>query len=271
MREVIAPASLESGSVAALLEVLGDPAMGEQSEDRFDPVTAESTLVDQLGTDAIESLSRLERTAAGALLARCRELRGNAIPQVTAIERLTGVSYLSLDTETIGNLELFEAPRGGDPAATLVRAMDRTLTALGARELRRWIEKPLCDIRAIDERLDAVEALHSDAERLECTAAALKGIADVQRLAARIASGKAIPRELHALRESLEKIPALRSALSGSGASPFERAIASLGEHRDLCEAIERTIVPDPPGHLRDGGVIRRGCDPASFTRRGRR
>jgi DNA mismatch repair protein MutS len=146
--------------------------------------------------------------------------------------------------------------------ATLLRTLDRTLTPMGARALRHWIQRPLCDVARIDERLDAVARVHGDALLAEALVRALKGVADVPRLAARIAARKAIPRELHALRESLAKIPALAEATAGSGSPLLEHSGAALGDHGELCATIERAIVPEPPSHLRDGGVIRRGFDP---------
>jgi DNA mismatch repair protein MutS len=183
------------------------------------------------------------------------------LPQVVGVTRLGAAPFLSLDEETIANLELFEPLRGGVESATLLRTLDRTLTAMGARALRHWIQRPLCDVARIDERLDAVARVHRDATLGEALVRALKGVADVQRLAARIASHKAIPRELHALRESLQKVPALAQALGDCGAALLERAAGMLGDHDALCGEIERAIVADPPSHLRDGGVIRRGFD----------
>jgi len=163
-------------------------------------------------------------------------------------------------------LELFEPLRGGVTAATLLRILDKTATPMGGRELRHWIQKPLCDVARIDERLDAVACVYSDATRAEAIAQGLKGIADVQRLASRIAARKAIPRELNALRDSLEKIPALAAAVTDSKAALLERAAALLGDHSALCDTISRAMVAEPPSHLRDGGVIRRGFDAALDT-----
>ncbi|MCH7549519.1 MAG: DNA mismatch repair protein MutS [Candidatus Krumholzibacteriota bacterium] len=260
VREVIRSRSLPDEATRALLEALGAPA--EKELDDTDDVTAATeALTGQLGAETTASLSPLARIAAGKLLLHCKALRGGALPQVTSVELLGGSEFMSLDTETIGNLEFFETARGGDASATLVRAMDRTLTSMGGRELRRWMEKPLCAVKPIEERLDAVDAFYSNDERLERVRVALKGISDIQRLGARIAARKAIPREFHALRESLERIPELRAALGQSGARFLEKTIASLGDHEHLCQLIDRTIVADPPGHMRDGGVIQRGCD----------
>jgi len=156
---------------------------------------------------------------------------------------------------------LFDPLRGGVTAATLLRVLDKTHTPMGGRMLRHWIQQPLCDVARIDERLDAVSCVYADASRAEAIVAAVAGIADVQRLAARIAARKAIPRELNALRDSLERIPALGASVTASQSSLLERAAHLLGDHTTLSREITSAIVADPPSHLRDGGVIRRGYD----------
>jgi DNA mismatch repair protein MutS len=188
-------------------------------------------------------------------------LRGSRLPQIVKIERAGESLFMRLDEETIGNLELFDPLRGGRNDATVLRILDRTRTPMGNRELRHWMQKPLCDVAAIDERLDAVARVYSDAMLAESLVRELGGVADIQRIAARIAARKAIPRELHALRESLLRVPALKDAARASGVALFESAARDLGDHEDLCHMIDRAIVPEPPSHLRDGGVIRRGYD----------
>jgi DNA mismatch repair protein MutS len=218
----------------------------------------------QFGDRSVEiagGMTELERTASGLLLSHCHNLRDFAMPHVVGVEKLAGVSFLSLDEETISNLELFEPLRGGFPSATLIHTVDHTLTPMGGREIRRWLQKPLATAGVIEERLEAVGEIQRDSERFEVLARILKGIADIQRLSARIAARKAIPREFHALRESLEKVPELRGSLEDCNSGYLRSAAARLGDHAGLCRTIGTAIVPDPPGHLRDGGVFARGFD----------
>jgi DNA mismatch repair protein MutS len=189
------------------------------------------------------------------------KLRGARLPQVVRIDRAAEAPFMHLDEETIGNLELFDPLRGGRNDATVLRILDRTRTPMGNRELRHWMQKPLCDVAVIEQRLDAVARVYSDATLAETLVRELGGMADIQRIAARIAARKAIPRELHALRESMEHVPALRDAARASGAAFLATAADELGEHDAMCDMIVRAIVPEPPSHLRDGGVIRRGYD----------
>jgi len=263
IRELVCQTAGDHRVIRRLVETFGRPCVIELPKERFEMEAARAAIARQFpARSAAEGLSDMETIAAGALLGHIHDLREAILPQVVSIDRLSGVSFLSLDEETISNLELFEPLRGGLEDATLIRTIDRTSTPMGRREIRRWIQKPVTVVSVIDERLDGVQELYSDSVRFEEVVRALKGISDVQRLAARIAARKSIPRELHALRESLEKLPALAAALRGCTSVLLQSATEDLGDHRDLCETIERAVEPDPPGHLREGGVIRKGFDP---------
>ncbi|MDH4337166.1 MAG: DNA mismatch repair protein MutS [Candidatus Krumholzibacteria bacterium] len=264
IRELVVPAAAADELRTSLAPHLGNPFLTALSDDEFDLAPARAALAAHFGDGAealVGALTAGEAAVTGALVRHCLRLRGGVLPQVVTVTRLGAAPFLSLDEETIANLELFEPLRGGVQSATLLRTLDRTLTPMGARALRHWIQRPLCDVARIDERLDAVARVHSDAGMAELLVRALKGVADVQRLSARIASRKAIPRELHALRESLEKIPGLAGVVGTCGTPLLESAGTMLGEHAALCGEIERAIVVEPPSHLREGGVIRRGFD----------
>jgi DNA mismatch repair protein MutS len=261
IRELVVSRAIDPALRALLVEHLEQPFVTELDEALFSETSTGEALSRQFG-DAAPALDDGERAVTGALLSHCMRLRGDArLAQVVRVERAAASPFMLLDEETIGNLELFDPLRGGRNDATVLRMLDRTRTPMGNRELRHWMQRPLCDVAAIDERLDAVARIYSDAALAETLSRELSGIADVQRIAARVAARKAIPRELHALRESLEHVPALRAAAAASGAAFLERAADELGDHGELCETIARAIVAEPPAHLREGGVIRRGFD----------
>ena len=264
VRELVLARSTDAALRALLEEHLERPFVTDLDDACFDEGAARDAFDRQFSDrsgDMMAGLAPAERAVTGALLSHCMRLRGGVLAQVVEVDRLSATPFLLLDEETIGNLELFEPLRGGVESATVLRTLDRTLTPMGARELRHWMQKPLCDVRAIDDRLDAVARIYNSTELAEEMSRALAGITDVQRVTARVASRKAMPRELHALRESLEKMPALKAAALTSNSSLLATTAGRLGEHGGLCATIERAIVADPPSHLRDGGVIRRGFD----------
>jgi DNA mismatch repair protein MutS len=259
VREVVCPSGTERERLIPILEVIGEPVVAERGAEHE---VGDGAFVAQFGGSAEalrRGLDRLEERAAGLLLAHCHSLRNGALPQIVGLDRLAGVEFMALDEETIRNLELFEPLYGADNRATLIRLIDKTLTPMGARELRSWLQKPLCHVGLIEERLAAVAEIYSDAAVEESLAAPLRQIQDIQRVAARIAAGKAIPREFHTLGESLRRIPDLKAALAGSREGLLERLRERLREHEELASTIRRAVVEDPPGHLREGGVIREG------------
>ena len=262
VREVVCPRATEIVRLGPLLEVIGDPLVSETGEGGTGASQGEESFSMQFGEMAAElrrDLAPLELRAAGLLLAHCHSLKHGLLPQVVAIERLSRIESMALDEETIRNLELFEPLHGADTRATLIRLIDKTLTPMGGREIRSWLQKPLCHVGMIEERLDSVAEIHGDCVLHESLALPLRGIQDVQRLAARIAAGKAIPREFHALKDSVRRIPELKDALCGCKSRLLRRLTDRLRAHEDLAATIDRGVVDDPPGHLREGGVIREG------------
>ncbi|MEJ2720218.1 MAG: DNA mismatch repair protein MutS [bacterium] len=262
IREVIVRRGIEPELIQLLCERVGDPFVTEVDASLFARDTVDGALDTQFGSAAdtvIDESRPLGRTAAGALLAHCQTLRQGRMPQVMGVEELASVRHLALDEETIRNLELFEPLYGGDARATLIRLIDRTLTPMGGREIRAWLQRPLFHTELIERRGEAVGEIYANTEFLESVRTALKGIHDIQRVATRIAARKAIPREFHSLRESLERIPALREILSSAGTALITDLGDRLSERVELVETLARAVVEDPPGHLRDGGVIREG------------
>jgi DNA mismatch repair protein MutS len=265
IREVVCPAGMDTESLQPLLEVIGDPVVSHRtsSDARAEPgAGAISTQFGEKAGEMLGSLAPLEARATDLLLGHCHSLRNGVLPQVVALEKLGRVEFMALDEETIRNLELFEPLYGADTRATLVRLIDKTLTPMGARELRGWLQKPLCHVGMIEERLAAVAEIYGDPALHESICDPLGKVQDVQRIAARIAAEKAIPREFHVLADSLRKIPELKNALEGCHSKLLKGLRDRLRTHEGLVSGIGRAVVDDPPGHLRDGGVIREGYSP---------
>ncbi|MDQ3388642.1 MAG: DNA mismatch repair protein MutS, partial [Gemmatimonadota bacterium] len=166
-----------------------------------------------------------------------------------------------LDEMTRRNLELVEPLRGGGEAGTLLSVLDEALTPMGGRLLRGWIVSPLLDPARIEARLGAVGELVDSAERRGALRGALAGIRDLERLAGKISAGRALPRELLALANSLGKLPDLMDALEGAESG----LLADLRDGIDLVmearEAVEAALSPEAPATLAAPGYIRGGYD----------
>ena len=190
-----------------------------------------------------------------------------ARPAGTGLEHLDRVAYyeqqdrMILDQVTVRNLELTDPSPGEDARATLVGAMDETATSMGARLLRGWILRPEIALDEIEARLDAVGDLKSRTVLREEIRGELENILDLERLASRVTLGVATPRDLLALRASLEKIPRLRELLATDLEVGVRLAALreQLDEMPDVRDVIARGIADDPPAMPNEPGVIRTG------------
>jgi DNA mismatch repair protein MutS len=210
-----------------------------------------------------------ETSAIGARTPEDSATNPSLRPAGAGLEHLDRIAYyeqqdsMILDAVTTRNLELVEPSAGDDASATLLRAIDETATGMGARLLRGWILRPEIALAEIEDRLNAVGELKSRTVEREEIHRTLKGILDLERLTSRITLGVATPRDLLALRQSLEKIPALRGLLEPLVTAAPGRRLAALREQldemADVREIVARGIADDPPAVVSDPGVIRRG------------
>ena len=250
----------------------GAAARSEREPWEFDPELAREDLtrtfrlasLDGLG---IESGDRAALGAAGALLRYARELKPGGLPHLARPRVLRRGDVLPLDEMTRRNLELVEPLRPGAAVGgtTLLEVLDRTMTPMGARLLRGWLLAPLVDPAAINARLDAVDVLVADGRGRDRVREALDGVRDLERLAGRAALGRATPRELGALRDSIHRLPDVRAALDGleaRGRAPLlEEAADRFDLLQDLGDELARALVERPPAQLAEGDAIRPGYD----------
>ena len=197
--------------------------------------------------------------AAGALLSYVRDTQRSALPHLTGLTTEVRDDALQLDPATRRNLELDES-LSGRSEATLAGVLDRTATAMGGRELRRWMHRPLRERTTLERRYHAIETL-IDSSRREALRGLLKQVGDIERILARVALKTARPRDLAALRAGLAVLPDLRGALAGLDTPLLEDARVGLALRADLHGLLERALVASPPQLLRDGGVIAEGYD----------
>jgi len=225
--------------------------------------TARRALAAQFGTQDLAGFGCEDLScalgAAGALLQYARDTQKGALPHLTGLVRESRDEALVMDAATRRNLEL-DASLAGREEATLAGVIDRTATAMGARELRRWLRRPLRDRAALGRRYDAIDALVKTG-RYDALHGILRGIGDVERVLARVALRTARPRDLAALRDALGELPALAAPLAGLDAPLLADAAAGLAPRPELHGLLARALVPAPPPLLREGGVIAPGYD----------
>ena len=244
-----------------------DVLLTERDAWEFDAGMASDALAQHFRVQSLEGLGigsadEVAVGAAGALLRYLRELQPGGVPHLArpVLERPGGT--MPLDDMTRRNLELVESLRGGDASGTLLSVLDRTQTPMGARLLRQWILAPLTDGAAIDGRLDAVGSWVHDAAARSSLRSALDGVRDVERLAGKTAAGRATPRDLRALGDSLGQLPAVQAALlrvPGSGLLLTLRD--GWDDAASIASALTTTLVARPPMVIGDGETIAGGMD----------
>jgi len=201
-------------------------------------------------------------SAAGAILYYVRTTQRGTLDHVDRIGFYERQNSLMLDAVTVRNLELIEPLfSGGDAGATLFRSLDMTVTPMGKRLLRAWMLRPSLDRGEIEARLDAAGELGNETIARAELRRGLEGVLDLERLLSRVTLETANPRDLVALASSVRKIPALRAALARLNSERLRSLHAAIDELEDVGQRIEKTVVPEPPISLAEGGVIARGAD----------
>ncbi|HEY5489756.1 MAG TPA: DNA mismatch repair protein MutS [Gemmatimonadaceae bacterium] len=260
---------------AASQDALGglDVLLTERDAWEFDAGLASDALAQHFKVQSLEGFGvgaedAVALGAAGALLRYLRELQPGGVPHLArpTLERPGGT--MPLDEMTRRNLELVESMRGGDTSGTLLGVLDRTQTPMGARLLRQWILAPLTEREAIDARLDAVGAWVTETTARTALREVLDGVRDVERLSGKTAAGRATPRDLRALGDSLCRLPAVHAALSRVGAGGAGGAMgllttlqATWDDAASLATMITTTLVARPPLTIGDGETISRGVN----------
>ncbi|MCB9935252.1 MAG: DNA mismatch repair protein MutS [Planctomycetes bacterium] len=202
-----------------------------------------------------------ELAAAGALLLYLNENQRGKLAHIRSLERFHPGEVMALDRATLDALEVTRTLREGKRAGSLLDCVDRTATAMGARELRGWLTGPLTDPRKINARHAAVDELVHTPRRLGLIREALQGLPDLERLAGRLGTGRVTPRDLGGLRLALQRLPLLRGALGGTESSLLSYAGEQLDALADLRALLEERLADDPPVTLKEGGIIRPGVN----------
>ena len=232
---------------------------------RFQPDVAEEALKDFFGVKTlagfgIESMS-LAVGAAGAALSYLEEVHPSGLKHIAGIRSLAADEGLVLDEITLKNLEIVEPMHGPGREGSLFNLMDSTVTPQGARRLREVLVRPLRDPAAVGSRLDLVQELVNDPVLRSQIRRVLRKISDVPRILSRISSGTGSPRDMAALRNTLQELPVLRNLLSELDSDLGENIWNGMHEMKDLRDLLVQAVVEEPAVSLREGGVIREGYD----------
>ncbi|WP_266168095.1 DNA mismatch repair protein MutS [Dyella subtropica] len=197
--------------------------------------------------------------AAGCLLGYVEETQKSALPHLSGMAVESASETIALDAATRRNLELDTHP-SGRTEHTLLGVLDESVTPMGARLLRRWLNRPLRSRELLRRRHQAIGAL-IDTRRHESLRDQLRGIGDLERILARVALRSARPRDLSTLRDGLAAAPVLRAEITTLDSPLLHALVERIGDHADHAALLTRAIVAQPPVLQRDGGVIADGYD----------
>ncbi|MCS6776029.1 MAG: DNA mismatch repair protein MutS, partial [Chloroherpetonaceae bacterium] len=197
--------------------------------------------------------------ACALVLQYLQETQVNALPHIQTLSVYSAQDYMMLDGPARRHLELTSPMGEGGRQRTLLGTLDATVTPMGGRLLRRWLEEPLLDIARIRERQDAVEELFLDSIRRGDVLEALRGMGDMERLVSRAAAGLANARDLVALKNALLRLPSLAMALQNVRSTRLQEIARHLACPPGIATCIAEALEDDPPADLRSGGLIRPG------------
>ncbi len=262
--EMLTPESWAEANEAAMAHRMPGTLLVRAEDWHFGFAYAHDLLLEHFRVNSLKGFGCDQMTvgisAAGAVLGYLKQNQKGAVSHITRLSPEHTAAYMGLDLVTQRNLELITSIQEGRREGTLLSLLDRTCTAMGARMLRSWLSLPLLDISRIEARQDAVEDLLRHPARREPVRSVLKHVGDLERLMSRICCGRCSPRDLVALKASLEAIPGLRDSLKAATADLLAKTrCQGMPELSELIDLIGRTVADEPPFQLSEGGIIREG------------
>lgn len=226
---------------------------------------AEKTLLKQLGVKTLEPFEcadkKLAISAGGALVEYMLQTGKRDLSHINKINFVRNNSFMLIDVNTRRNLELTETMHEGKRFGSLLWLLDKTVTSMGARLIKNWIEKPLVSAKNISARLNAVEAIANDKENLSYLRESLRGIRDIERLSARIAYGNTNPRDLISIGETLKALPLVKSVAKCFDDKNITKIANTIVTNDKLSDKIFAAIDEKAGASIKDGQFIREGFD----------
>lgn len=248
------------------LRLSAPPTVTRLEEWIFDTEYADDRLREHFGTHSLKGFGiddmGLGVVAAGAVMHYLMETQRARLGHISRIRRYTPGEYISLDPATKRNLEITAAAHDGGRFGSLISVLDRTCTPMGGRLLKRWVIHPLKSADQIEKRLAAVESLYRGASIAAELEKELKMASDLERIIARVATGRSSPRDLCFVRQTLERIPRIAELLERCDSPILHTLSRSLSFPEELVERLREALPDEPPATLSDGSAIRRGFSP---------
>jgi len=228
----------------------------------YKPEFAETTLKNHFEVHSLKGFGLQEGAgviAAGALLHYVQDTQKGNLAHIRRLEWVDDRETMPLDAQTLRNLELVASSATGTTEGSLVAILDKTRSPMGARLLRNWLVRPLRSLKPILERQLVVEVFLNSRTLRTTLRDTLKGIGDLERISVRIATGRATPRDVAALRDAMASLPDVITLLDSANSEPLKGLMDRMEPVDDIVERILSVLVDEPPAQLKEGGVIRQG------------
>ncbi|MBI2342695.1 MAG: DNA mismatch repair protein MutS, partial [Deltaproteobacteria bacterium] len=250
-REVLVARSFSEDKVFGdLKQILNHAVISVLDDPYFDPAECRQIISENVPSDAY--------SAVGAVVGYLKSTRKTNLNHIRTVKPYSISEYMVVDETTKRNLELAKTLADGSHHGSLVWLLDKTRTAMGARTVRNWIFYPLQSIGAINERLDAVEALKDDFKLAEYLKNDLSVVSDIERITARVVTGGSNARELVSLKDSLRILPKIKGHLKDR-TGYIGRIRDEINPLTELAERIDKVLLDDAPLSIKDGGLIKCG------------
>lgn len=252
-------------SIAEQLREVCGTATAQRASHELSPYQAEKTLLDHFQTATLAGFGfegmDASLCAAGCAIAYLRETQKTALRHLASIRHRESDGQMQIDHASWRSLEIERTLRGGEHEGSLLHAIDRGVHPMGARTLRHWLRAPLTRRSLIEHRQAAVAALVEESATRAKFRQRLRHLADIERIAGRVALGRASPRDLSALSKTLATLPVLASELAGFDAAFLKEIVEPLTALGDAADLLKRAIKDEPANPLREGGFIADGFD----------
>jgi DNA mismatch repair protein MutS len=253
----------ESKKLAKGISQLTGAVITERPAWYFDPYQARQRLLKHFGSATLEGFGigdgDIAISPAGAIIEYLNETQKTTLAHIQTLKKIDRQNFLQIDSSSLRSLEVLRTIRSESQKGSLLESLDQTLTPMGGRLFHNWICMPLADIVEIELRQDAIEDFLQNEDKLNQIRRLLGDIADTERIAARITTNRANPRDLLGLCSTLRKIPSLREILKTFTADLLIKLSDQCDSMDEIADLLDAAIEPNSPAHLRDGGVIRSG------------
>ncbi len=261
--EVITPADCDEGWLEALQSAFPATLALIPAEPKELAGGSRNLLLSHFETQSLRGFGCDEYTtgidACALVLRYLKKNQAQALNHIKTLSTYSTREFMTLDTAARRHLEITTPLGDGGRQRTLLGTMDETLTSMGGRMLRRWLEEPLLDLQQITNRQDVVEELYRSVITRGDIRELLRGMGDIERLVTRCAAGMANARDLVGLKLALQRLPELARALADVKSLQLATLQRQLAVQPEVLDRIERAIAEDPPAGLREGGLIRAG------------